>query len=241
VIDARGPVVSQAARPACGFLKFLGLDVQLAAPCELVQPILMDATVPQRDGFRFFYVLPLRPDCLLIEDNYYADGRTFDPEALRREVLAYAEHKGWKVRSFLREESGVLPLPFSSSPPVPASSPLVAGYQGGWFHPATTYSLPIALRLADYVSSVSPASLFGPRFAALCAEQRRQAAFCQRLNWLLFRGSPVAGRWRIMSAFYTHPEQTLQRFYSLSLTAGDRARILRTGAVAFTASWLRGG
>ena len=72
-------------------------------------------------------------------------------------------------------------------------------------------------------------------------EHRQQAAFMHRLNWLLFRGSPVAGRWRIMSGFYTHPEETLRRFYSLALRAADRSRILRTGAGVFLASWLRGG
>jgi lycopene beta-cyclase len=242
VIDARGPLLSHKARPGCGFLKFLGLDVQLAEPVgeSLRRPILMDAAVPQRDGFRFFYVLPFRPDCLLIEDNYYSDNRDFDAPALRKEVLAYAERRGWKVASVLREESGILPLPFRAAPPPPPSGPLLAGYRGGWFHPATSYSFPVVLRLAEHVASVPPAQLLGPGFAALLHEHRQQAAFCHRLNWLLFRGSPVAGRWRIMSGFYTHSEETLRRFYSMSLNAQDRSRILRTGAQVFVSSWLRG-
>lgn len=249
VIDARGPVLPRdggrgGRRPRCGFLKFLGLDVQLAGPgaaSGLVRPILMDATVPQRDGFRFFYVLPFRPDCLLIEDNYYSDTADFDEEALRREVLAYAAHKGWPVAKVLRKESGILPLPFAGGAAPAASGPLAAGYQGGFFHPATSYSFPVVLRLADYVASVPPAELFGPRLFALVREHRSQAAFCHRLNWLLFRGSPAAGRWRIMSGFYTHSEQTLRRFYSLSLTPGDRSAILRTGAGVFLSSWLHRG
>ncbi len=243
VIDARGPLVTSASRPGCGFLKFLGLDVQLAAPVgdSLRQPILMDATVPQRDGFRFFYVLPFRPDCLLIEDNYYSDSRAFDAPALRQEVLDYARRRGWPVASVLREESGILPLPFRAEPAPAATGPLCAGYRGGWFHPATSYSFPVVLRLADYVASVPPGELYGPGFTALVREHRQQAAFMHRLNWLLFRGSPVAGRWRIMSGFYTHPEETLRRFYSLALRAADRSRILRTGAGVFLASWLRGG
>jgi lycopene beta-cyclase len=244
VIDARGPVLSKAQRPACGFLKFLGLDVQLQralTPAELALPILMDATVPQRDGFRFFYVLPFAPDCLLIEDNYYSDHRDFDAQALHREVLAYAERRGWPVKQVLRQESGILPLPFVKSPLPSPEGPLVAGYQGGWFHPATSYSFPIALRLADYVASVPPGELLGEGFFTLVREHRRQAAFCQRLNWLLFRGSPAAGRWRIMSGFYTHPQDTLQRFYSMTLQPGDRRRILRTGALVFLDSWLRRG
>ena len=43
----------------------------------------MDATVPQRDGFRFVYTLPFAPDRVLIEDTYYSDGLDLDPAALR--------------------------------------------------------------------------------------------------------------------------------------------------------------
>ena len=98
-----------------------------------------------------------------------------------------------QVASVLREESGILPLPFRAAPPPPPTGPLLAGYRGGWFHPATSYSFPVVLRLADYVASVPPDELYGPGFAALVHAHRQQAAFMHRLNWLLFRGSPVAG------------------------------------------------
>jgi lycopene beta-cyclase len=241
VIDARGPGVLPEVR-AGGFLKFLGLEVRLAAPCGVDRPIIMDATVAQTDGFRFFYLLPFASDHVLIEDNYYSDHTRFDAAAVRAEVLAYAGRLGLRIAETLREESGVLPLPWRDLAAAPAGpdSPLIAGYQAGFFHPATSYSFPVALRLACLIGRTPRGELL-PAYQAFAQEHRRQAAFCHRLNWLLFRGAPPIGRWRILRGFYRHPEETLQRFYALSLTSGDRFRILRKGAIYFMDAHLRRG
>jgi lycopene beta-cyclase len=212
-------------------LKFLGLEVRLARPVAPNEPVIMDATVPQRDGFRFFYLLPYAPDRMLIEDNYYSDHPQAEWPGLRAAVREYAEARGFAIAEVEREEHGVLPLPWAMArPPAGGGGPLAAGYGGGWFHPATSYSLPVAARLACHVAETAPDELFGPRLTALAAEHRRQQAFAQRLNWLLFRGTPPAGRWKVMGGFYRHPEATIRRFYALALTSGDRFRILRVGA-----------
>ena len=54
----------------------------------------MDATVPQADGFRFVYVLPLAEDRVLVEDTYFSDTDLLEREALRERALAYAQEKG---------------------------------------------------------------------------------------------------------------------------------------------------
>ncbi|MSP61546.1 MAG: lycopene cyclase [Myxococcales bacterium] len=234
VIDARGPVAPTPG--SAGYQKFVGLDLRLARPADLARPILMDATVPQLDGFRFFYVLPYAPDRLLVEDTRYADGPELDRSALREEVLDYARRRGFEVAEVLREESGVLPLPWRADPAPSGVGPLRAGCRGGFFHPATSYSLPVAARVARFVAGTAPDDLFGPAFSALVDEHRRQARFCHLLNWLLFRAAPAGGRWRIMSGFYRHPEALLRRFYALALAPGDRLRILRTGGLWYLAA-----
>src|SRR6185295_5109919 len=82
VIDARGPQRAER-RAGTGFQKFVGLEL-LVRSHAITRPILMDATVPQLDGFRFMYVLPLGPDRLLVEDTYFStspdlDSRTVEP------------------------------------------------------------------------------------------------------------------------------------------------------------------
>ena len=82
VIDGRGDPGGH--HLEVGFQKFVGLFVRLAADHGLEGPILMDATVEQRDGYRFVYTLPFSARDLLIEDTYYSDGPGLDREGLAR-------------------------------------------------------------------------------------------------------------------------------------------------------------
>ena len=79
VIDCRG--TGDLAALELGWQKFLGRELLLSAPHDLERPVVMDATVPQKDGYRFVYVLPFTPDTLLIEDTRYSDGPELDVPA----------------------------------------------------------------------------------------------------------------------------------------------------------------
>lgn len=226
VIDARGPGRDPG---GCGYQKFVGVELALARPHGLERPLLMDATVAQIDGFRFVYVLPLAPDRVLVEDTYFSDGAALDRAALRERALAWSRSRGFGPGELVREEHGVLPMPWRGDRlPRPATAgPLAAGYQGGWFHPATGYSFPVAARLAALVGRVAADALLGgDELAGLAAAVRRQAAFARQLNRLLFRWCAPAGRWQVLERFYRLPEALVRRFYALDLLPQDMARIL---------------
>jgi lycopene beta-cyclase len=225
VVDARGPV-DAAGGGRMGWQKFLGLEVQLETPSGLTRPLVMDATVPQVDGFRFMYVLPLSPDRLLVEDTTFSDSPALEGDSLRARVRAYCEERGFAVASVVREETGVLPLPWGGPLPEPKASPLRAGYQGGWFHPTTGYSLPVAVRLAEAIAARPAAQAFSAALSLLSREHRGQARFAWILNWLLFCAYPPAERWHVLERFYRLPEPTIERFYALRMTVADRARLL---------------
>jgi lycopene beta-cyclase len=225
VIDARGPLSSPADNSS-GYQKFLGLELVLRRPHGLTEPVLMDATVEQLDGYRFVYSLPLAADRLLVEDTYFSDRPALDVEALRARVLHYARSLGLHIERVAREETGVLPMPWSGGPSPRAAAPLVAGYRGGFFHPATGYSFAIAARLADTIARLAPEALAGPEVEGLARGLRRQACFAKALNRLLFRWFDPALRWRVLDRFYRLPEDTIRRFYALDMTTGDQARIL---------------
>jgi lycopene beta-cyclase len=224
VVDARGPELEYP--PACGFQKFVGLEVVLASDSLLGSPLLMDATVAQRDGFRFLYLLPLGRRRLLAEETVFSDRPQLEALAMRTRVLAYLEERGFAVRAVLREEKGVLPMPFGGPGRVPRPDPLRAGYAGGFFHPATGYSLPAAVRLAELVAGRAPDP--PPRRALLehWRRHQRQARFARWLNWVMFRLVQPEERWRIFAAFHRLPEETISRFYALELGTVDRLRIL---------------
>jgi len=224
VVDARGPE-RRAASDGTGFQKFVGLELEFEAPHQVERPIVMDAKVEQRDGYRFFYVLPLSATRLLVEDTRFALGPELDRDALREEVRTYARRFGPIARE-LREEFGVLPMPWRGDAIEPRSSPLIAGFRGGFFHPATGYSFHAALRMAHHVGSRPASQVFDKALAQLYQNHVVQARYAQRLNWLLFNGFEPHDMWNVFERFYRLPDSLLHRFYALQLTTTDRARIL---------------
>jgi lycopene beta-cyclase len=215
VIDARGPAQLGAAR--CGWQGFLGQELVVHGH-GLVRPILMDATVAQRGGFRFMYVLPLSGDRLLVEDTRFTSAPYLDVAECRAEIAAYAAAQGWPIARVVREETGMLPLPLTLEVP-PPGAPLIAGYGGGYLHPVTGYSFPIAARLAAAIASAAPEAL-----TALHRAHVAQLPFALRLGRMLFQWFAPDRRFHVLERFYRMPEPTIRRFYALELTALDRAR-----------------
>lgn len=213
------------------FQKFVGLELRLAAPHGLQAPIMMDAQVPQLEGYRFVYTLPLAADRLLIEDTYYADHAELHEGALRLRVLDYARARGWAVQEVLREERGVLPIAIDGDIGAfwrARRGQPCSGMRAGLFHPTTGYSLPQAVRLADVIASRR--DLAAPALArAIEAHARavwRSQWFFRALNRMLFLAGRPDGRHRVLSHFYRLPEALVARFYGERLTWLDRLRIV---------------
>jgi lycopene beta-cyclase len=225
VVDARGPEQSAGSGATQGYQKFVGLELRLRGPHGRRIPMLMDATLPQDEGFRFMYVLPLAPDRLLVEDTYVTDTPFLDRSAVASRALRYAADQGFEVAAVEREETGVLPLPWAGRHEFSLQGPLLAGYQGGWFHPVTGYSFPIALRLA---CAVARAPLANPRAAlsALARAQSWQRSYGQLLNRMFFCWYGPRERHHVLERFYRLPEPIIRRFYALDLSVADRLRIV---------------
>jgi lycopene beta-cyclase len=227
IVDARGPERFGAGQTTAGaYQKFVGLELELGDDAPISEPLLMDARVQQLDGFRFVYVLPFARRRVLIEDTYFSDGPVLDVGAVSERVLAYAAAHGFAATNVLRRESGVLPLPIREPLLDDASGVVQAGYQGGWFHPTTGYSLPVALRLATTLAAHPPGAELRRALGTLRREHARQLRFAVLLNRLLFCGFEPDQRWNVLARFYGLPESTIDRFYALTTTAADRARIL---------------
>ena len=229
VIDGRGVCASRHLQ--LGFQKFLGQELRLAAPHGLVAPILMDADVAQRDGYRFVYVLPLSPTTLLVEDTFYADGGSVDALRLRANIAAYAAAHGWRIDEVVREEHGVLPIVLAGDVQAfwrEAEGVPQSGLSAGLFHPTTGYSLPDAVALADLVAGMpdlTAETLFAQvRDHAIARWQAR--SFFRLLNRMLFLAATPALRWKVMARFYGLREPLIVRFYGARLGALDKLRIV---------------
>lgn len=230
VIDARGGSPSPHLR--LGYQKFLGREVRLSAPHGLDRPVVMDATVSQRDGYRFVYVLPFDETRLLVEDTYYADTPVLDREALRDGLAAYACQRDWIIENVLREESGILPILLGGDigaywDGLDAQVPAV-GLRGGFFHATTGYSLPDAVRIADLLAGqqdLGAAALYRLLRGEAQRLWRRQR-FYRALNRMLFLAAAPKARHTVLERFYGLPAPLISRFYAGRSTVADKARIL---------------
>jgi len=232
VIDARGA----AAMPhmAGGWQKFVGQMLRLAQPHGLARPVVMDARVEQRDGYRFVYCLPFSASEVFVEDTYYADGPELDVAALRARIAGYAADRGWTVTAVSREETGVLPViargDFAAFWPERGGEAGLAraGARAALVHPLTSYSLPDAVRFARHVAGLRDLSA-----AALARASRdwarahwRRGSFYRLLARMLFGAAEPERRYRMLERFYRLPEPLVERFYAGRSTPADRLRIL---------------
>ena len=230
VIDARG--AGDAHHLDCGWQKFTGQLLQLKDPHDMKNPIIMDATVEQHDGYRFVYVLPFGMDKVFVEDTYYSDRPDFDPRVMKRRIAAYAEAKGWQVDRVVREETGVLPVVMGGDLDNYWASgsgrTAKAGARGAFFHPVTSYSLPDAVRNAIFIAEQP--DLDGDKLNMLMRQRAdahwKSGKFYRMLNRMMFRASMPNERYKVLERFYTLKPGLIERFYSGSTTGGDKARIL---------------
>ena len=228
VIDGRGAGDTDALK--LGFQKFVGQWLELDDTHDLDGPIIMDATVPQHDGFRFMYTLPFGDRLLHVEDTRYSDGASLDRETLRDEIRTYAEQRGWKVRRVHREEEGILPIVLSGDIEAFWSGAPIArsGMRAGLFHPTTGYSLPEAVRLADAITatpSLEAAALHGLT-RSRATRHWHDTGYFRLLNRMLFHAADPDKRYIVMQQFYGRPADLIGRFYAGRLTAMDRLQIL---------------
>jgi len=226
VIEARGGATNSAT-PGCGYQKFVGWEIESERPLADARPMLMDASVPQDDGFRFLYTLPLSPHRMLVEDTYFSDDAELSKPLLRERLIESIERRGIGRHRVVREESGVLPMPWIGCDLcVDPETALVAGAAGGWFHPATGYSFPLAVRLSSAVARVAPEDAHRAA-AGLAACVSKRMRFARLLNRLLFTMVTPSERHQVFRRLYRSvPDATLRRFYALEFNRLDAVRMI---------------
>jgi lycopene beta-cyclase len=171
------------------------------------------------------YVLPLAPQRVLVEDTYVSRSETLDEAQVTNEIMAYAERIGLRVRAVLRRERGVLPMPSRGVLPRADKSPIVAGYRGGYFHPVTGYSLPMAVRFAEALSRTDPHCLTDSPLDRFARHHTQQLGFLFGMTGILFSWFAPSRRFLALEHFYRLPEELIERFYAAQLTPLDRVRI----------------
>ncbi|MEN1681007.1 MAG: lycopene beta-cyclase CrtY [Planctomycetota bacterium] len=228
VVDCRGLPRSATPTAGCGFQTFRGVEFELAADWPATEPTVMDALADQTEGFEFLYELPLRPRRVLLEYTRFSDDSTCDPARAEAAINQRLASSGVETLRRVRTEAGCLPMPYTKEAASGATDrvALAGGYAGGWFHAATGYSVPLAVRFADAVAKVEPASA-AAAIESLARSERFQRGFSRFLNRLLFRLVSPGHRWKIFRRFYhVLPSERIARFYAHRFNWADALRIV---------------
>lgn len=230
IVDCRDAVPSE--HLTGGWQVFLGQHLRTGAPHGIERPVIMDATVEQPGAYRFVYLLPLGPDEIFIEDTYYADKPDLDADTLRQRIADYASAKDWEAE-VLHEETGVLPVitggdfkAYRAS--LSRKGVTLAGARGGFVHPLTSYTVPIAVRNAVAVAGAANGELEALPEIVECRARRhwRGTAYYRLLGKMLFEAAEPSERYRVFERFYRLPEALISRFYAARSTPLDKLRIL---------------
>lgn len=230
VIDMRG-VCARPEGIASGAQKFVGQMMRVVGGHGLERPVVMDATVPQADGYRFVYLLPFDASHVFVEDTYYQTDHTLDVEMLSQRIAHYCRLQGWQAEPAGRMETGVLPVVTGGEPDRfwPKSAPVArGGVRAGLFHHLTSYSVPDAMRFSHWLVATLPCS--GEELArgsrAYALRHWRRQAFDRMLARMLFDAADPPERYRVLQRFYRLPSGLIERFYAGRTTMADRLRIL---------------
>ena len=215
-----------------GWQIFLGQHLRMDQPHGISRPIIMDATVSQPGAYRFVYALPLGPDELFLEDTYYADDPVLDADLLRGRLKAYCDDKGWQAQ-IVHEETGILPVITGGNfddyrASLSTSGVTLAGARGGFVHPLTSYTMPIAVRNALALADAAKSDLAAlPDIAAKrAADHWRATGYYRLLGKMLLQAAHPEERYRVFERFYRLPEPLIERFYAAQSTPADKVRIL---------------
>jgi lycopene beta-cyclase len=227
---------------AGGWQVFLGQHFRCEAPHGLTRPVIMDASVeqlaPYGNGaaYRFFYVLPLSPTEVFVEDTYYADQPKMDAEVLKGRVAEYAHRNGWKGE-VIDQEAGILPVISGGNfraalAEVATPGVALAGARGGFSHPLTSYTLPFAVDNALAIARAIRRNpdISGAALAAYCARRARRhwraTGYYRMLSRMLFEAAEPHKRVVVFEHFYALRGRLVERFYAGRSTWTDRLRIL---------------
>ncbi|XVW88649.1 lycopene beta-cyclase CrtY (plasmid) [Candidatus Profftella armatura] len=210
---------------------FLGQQWNLSSPHGLDIPIIMDATVNQKnDEYHFIYTLPLTPNSLMIEDTRYTKKPFLKIDMLKKSIKDYAIKNRWKLKNIKREEIGSIPIALKNEKIIKFKKIICVGLRANLLHATTGYSLPIAIQLAENIAKYSITTnqinstvLFKLVKKFIINHQKKQRFFCM-LNRLFFLSNSRC-HLDIMQYFYTLPDKIIRNFYANKLSFFDKIRI----------------
>jgi lycopene beta-cyclase len=218
VIDTR----NQGYFKAQGYQKSLTLLVKIAGHHALKYPMTVDATVEQKNGFRYLQYLPIDEDTLLVKDSRYSGDPSLYNDYFEEDILNDIKRRGWEPLEVLNREHDFRKVPMDQH--VAETSGRVIRLEG-FYHDMTGEVLPDAVRLIDRM--VETSFRYGELKEVLKnyqIERESKKKVLRTLNKLVYqRATPCHNRYQFMQLLYQLPSSVRQKFYAGDLEIKDVA------------------
>jgi lycopene beta-cyclase len=226
-IDARGPTSMSALDLL--YEARLERDYRFGAPHRVDRPVLIDATVDQTGGLRFFECVPLSEERLLVSDVCVSERTQPDEQAAAR-VTSYVRARGWTRPRARADRTASRPLPmggdFAAFWRLGGARAAKIGLRGGFVHPVTGRTIgdaaDMALLLAQQRSFSG--SALHDLFEAEAKHRWKQREFLRTITASL-AAAPPEDRRLMVERLYRLDPGTIRRLQADGLGLLDRWRI----------------
>jgi lycopene beta-cyclase len=253
VVDATGIHQDQVQKnrffeAPCAWMKYIGFDLKLNKPHGLKIPVLMDARVPQMDGFRYFSIIPLDDLNLIVQECYLSSNPDLNLQRIKRSIFAYGERNGWSMQSLsqplVHKEQAAVPLPLQTFPAdhilhdaekiaiegedFVNRNPIQVSAAQGWYHSCSGQAVSDAVRVAEFIASRSRLRT-GPVRAELRHFRKdwvENQRFYRTFNRLVFQAVEPSLRHVAFDRLMGLKEDVIGRFQAGLSTKADAAKVL---------------
>lgn len=205
---------------AQGYQKSMALQVRVTGVHSLAMPMTVDATVEQKNGFRYLQYLPLDDSRLLIKDIRYSTSPTLYDEYFEEDIIADMRIRGLEPLEVLNREHDFRKVPLDEY--MPETDGRVIRLEG-FYHDTTGDVLPDAVRLIDLM--VKTSFRYGELKEVLKAyqlERESKKRVLRAFNRVLYqKTTPCPGRYQFMQLLYQLPQPLREKFYAGDIEVMD--------------------
>src|SRR3954470_18368320 len=228
-IDARGPTAMSTLDLL--YEARLERDYRFGGPHRVDRPVLIDATVDQIGGLRFFQCIPLSEERLLVADICISERVQPDEQAAAR-VTAYVKARGWARPRARADRTTSRPLPlggdFAAFWRLGGARAAKLGLRGGFVHPVTGRTIGDAASMALLLAGQSDFSgdALHDLFEAEAKQMWKKREFLRGITAALAAATPEDRR-AMVERLYRLDPATIQRLQADRLNMIERWRIRR--------------
>jgi lycopene beta-cyclase len=233
-IDARGPTNMSALELL--YEARLEHDYRFKAPHRVDRPVLIDATMDQGPGLRFFECVPLSEERLRIADICISERAQPDEQAGSR-LDAYVAARGWLRPRPGAGQAGARPLPiggdFAAFWRQGGARAAKLGLRGGFIHPVTGRTVGDAAHMALLLSRQRDFSgnVLHDLFEAEAKQLWKKREPLRAVNAAIAAAAPEHRR-AILERLYRLDAGLLERLFADRLGLFDRGRMRKALATS---------